>query len=89
LFTITVDYEGYNGWANSRVSLYKNGAQLKYVSQFANGTTGGGYGFTISGIVDAVPGDYYETYVWQNTGVTRAYYPGVTNSNCTWAYLGA
>jgi hypothetical protein len=89
LFTITLDYEGYNGWANSRISVYKNGAQLKYASQFANGTTGGGFGFTLSGIVDAAVGDYYETYAWQNTGVSRAYYPGVTNSNCTWAYLGA
>jgi len=89
LFTITLDYEGYNGWANSRISIYKNGSQLKYASQFANGTTGGGHGFTLAGIVDAVVGDYYETYAWQNTGVSRAYYPGVTNSNCTWAYLGA
>jgi hypothetical protein len=89
LFTITLDYEGYNGWANSRISVYKNGSQLKYASQFANGTTGAGFGFTLAGIVDAAVGDYYETFAWQNTGVSRVYYPGVTNSNCTWAYLGA
>ena len=84
-----IRYEGYNGWINAETAIYKNGSKAKSVSQFSNGTTGGAFTFTISGIFDAAVGDYFEFYVWQNSGVSRAYYIDSTNGAFQITYLGA
>ena len=84
-----IRYEGYNGWHNAETAIYKNGSKVKSVSQFSNGTTGGAYTFTISGVFDAAVGDYFEFYVWQNSSVSRTYYIDSTNGAFQIAYLGA
>ena len=84
-----IRYEGYNGWINAETAIYKNGSKAKSVSQFSNGTTGGAFTFTISGIFNAVAGDYFEFYVWQNSGSTRQYFIDTTNGAFQIAYLGA
>ena len=85
----SIRFEGYNGWINAETAIYKNGSKAKSVSQFSNGTTGGAFTFTISGVFDAAVSDYFEFYVWQNSGVSRAYYIDSTNGAFQISYLGA
>jgi len=89
LITASVYYEGYNGWANSAIRLYKNGSYIIANQNFANGTTGGAFTMMLNQVVNATAGDYFEIYVWQNTGVTRAFYMDTTEGGIQISYLGA
>ena len=82
-------YEGYNGWANSEIRLYKNGSAITSFYNFANGTTGGAFTMMFNQTISVAQGDYLEFYVRQRTGVSRAFYMGTTEGAVQLTYLGA
>lgn len=82
-------YEGYNGWANSDIRLYKNGTAITSQYNFANGTTGGAFTMMFNQTIQVSAGDYLEFYVRQNTGVSRAFYMDLTEGGIQLTYLGA
>jgi len=72
--------------------FYKNGAQVRQAVNQSGSNTGGYLFQSFSVIVDAVAGDYFETYVSQNSGGNQTYYFDALetlNSNFSCAYLGA
>lgn len=89
LINAAIYYEGYNGWTNSTMRLFKNGAAITTKQLFANGTTGGAYTFAHTQVVDAAVGDYFEIGVYQNTGVSRLFYYDVSEGGIQLVYLGA
>jgi hypothetical protein len=89
LINASIYYEGYNGWTNSTIRIFKNGAAYTTRQLFANGTTGGAYTFNITQIVEGAVGDYFEVGVLQSTGSTRLFYYDVSEGGIQLAYLGA
>jgi peptidoglycan/xylan/chitin deacetylase (PgdA/CDA1 family) len=51
------------------VALYKNGSNYMQCDQAGSGTAQQGISFSV--LANANPGDYFELYVWQNTGTTQ------------------
>ena len=69
----------------SQVNLYKNGAQIQ--SRAEKNETNFNTNIAYSFVVDAAVSDYYEMYIFQNTGINRTFY--TDSAQFAIQYLGA